>query len=178
MRLVHVVNIALITLYLAASAVTYVDLPDRFPTHFGIDGQPDAWSDKSPVMWFLLPLIGLASLVVMYGVASAITKSPGLLNIPDKKRFLQLPPERQKPVFDKVKAMLYWLTATITVLFMAIQVSMWQGAHGDSTTTTMTLTMVIALGMTPVLLIVFLPGLTKEVDQQVKAYQAEGGQVT
>lgn len=31
------------------------DLPDRIPTHFGIDGKPDAWGKKESI--FLLPVI-------------------------------------------------------------------------------------------------------------------------
>ena len=37
----------------------YHDLPARVPTHFGASGLPDAWSSKSFINVYLLPLINL-----------------------------------------------------------------------------------------------------------------------
>lgn len=40
------------------AAVLYPSLPDKFPTHWGLNG-PDAWSTKSFISVYLMPLIAL-----------------------------------------------------------------------------------------------------------------------
>ncbi len=42
-----------------AGAVLYPSLPARFPTHWGISGAPDAFSDKTFMSVFFEPLIAL-----------------------------------------------------------------------------------------------------------------------
>lgn len=37
------------------ATVSYEAMPDRVPTHFGLSGEPDAWTDKSVVSAMLLP---------------------------------------------------------------------------------------------------------------------------
>jgi uncharacterized membrane protein len=49
----------IIVAMLVAGAVLYPSLPARFPTHWGISGAPDAFSDKSFMSVFFEPLIAL-----------------------------------------------------------------------------------------------------------------------
>ena len=44
---------------LAYAAASYPALPERIPTHFGITGTPDAWSEKSFASVLLLPVMGV-----------------------------------------------------------------------------------------------------------------------
>ncbi|MCP3978401.1 MAG: DUF1648 domain-containing protein [bacterium] len=41
------------------ATVSYESMPERVPTHFGISGEPDAWSDKSITSVMVLPLMNL-----------------------------------------------------------------------------------------------------------------------
>lgn len=43
-----------------AGAVLYPSMPARFPSHWGISGAPDAWSTKSFLSVFFMPLISTA----------------------------------------------------------------------------------------------------------------------
>jgi len=49
---------------LVLSLIIFPFLPETIPTHFGLGGQPDAWSDKWALAglgtFFLLPLVSLA----------------------------------------------------------------------------------------------------------------------
>lgn len=47
----------------------YPQLPDVIPTHWGINGQPDAWSNKSFFSAFSLVFILLFTQVLMYGLS-------------------------------------------------------------------------------------------------------------
>lgn len=44
---------------LVYAMVSYPALPDRVPIHFGVSGQPDAWSEKSIVAMMLVPSLNL-----------------------------------------------------------------------------------------------------------------------
>ncbi|MCA9243541.1 MAG: DUF1648 domain-containing protein [Phycisphaerales bacterium] len=39
------------------------DLPEKIPTHFGLDGAPDAWGDKNNLI--ALPIIGVLPCVIL-----------------------------------------------------------------------------------------------------------------
>ncbi len=55
------------------TAVVFPGLPEKLPTHWGISGQPDAWSDKASACMFTLGLmIGLPLLV--YGLSKLSPK--------------------------------------------------------------------------------------------------------
>lgn len=56
--------------------LNYKNLPAEIPTHFGIDGKPDAWNSKK--MIYLLPVIA----TFMYGLMIFVNKE-SLINVPD-----------------------------------------------------------------------------------------------
>lgn len=64
----YVAGLILIIVSVIISLVQYPNLPDRIPTHFDINMQPDAWSDKSLFTLMFLPLINLATLALMWFV--------------------------------------------------------------------------------------------------------------
>jgi uncharacterized membrane protein len=47
-------------------------IPDRFPVHWGIDGKPDRWAIKSFKGVYGILLIGVSTLVLIYGTAAMI----------------------------------------------------------------------------------------------------------
>lgn len=57
------VRIVIVALMFAAGAVLYPYLPDMVPTHWGIEGEPNAWSPKAWGAW-IIPLMALLFLVL------------------------------------------------------------------------------------------------------------------
>ncbi len=77
----------LFTFYLALSA--YSSLPDRIPTHFGIQGTPDRWGSKNEI--FVYPVISafVYAMVTAINVLLALAKDPRkYINLPQKKEIM------------------------------------------------------------------------------------------
>ena len=62
----YIAGLILIFAGIAVALARYPDLPDPFPTHFDFNMQPDAWSDKNLMAVMALPLINIATLVLMW----------------------------------------------------------------------------------------------------------------
>lgn len=58
-----VIRVVLVALMFAAGAVLYPWLPDMVPTHWGLEGQPDAFSSKIWGAW-IMPLMSLVFLAL------------------------------------------------------------------------------------------------------------------
>jgi len=123
-------NVLLIAAFFIACALLWNDLPARIPTHFTFSGTPDAWSEKSFWTWFGLPTIALVLAVFMYFMGRWIHRSPRLVNLPNKKRFLQLSPEGQRQVLGTVTAFLDGVSVTVTLLMGLIQIDVYRAAQG------------------------------------------------
>lgn len=107
-------------------------VPARIPTHFGIDGTPDSWSERSLASWLSLPLVGLALAAGMEALTRWTLRRPGApgLNIPGKEAILALPPERQVPVMDRAAELLYLTGVACLVAFSLIHLGAWTEANG------------------------------------------------
>ena len=55
--------------------VKFPSLPNLIPTHFDINMQPDAWSDKSFLSVSAMPLINFATLILMWAVGLMFVKA-------------------------------------------------------------------------------------------------------
>ena len=62
----YILSLFIIITGFIIALVEYPDLPDRIPTHFGFDMQPDAWSDKSLSAILQIPLINSGTLLIMW----------------------------------------------------------------------------------------------------------------
>ncbi|HEX6853286.1 MAG TPA: DUF1648 domain-containing protein [Candidatus Polarisedimenticolaceae bacterium] len=60
---------------LAHTFAHYPALPDRIPTHFGISGEPDDWSNKSAAVVFLMPVMAIAMGLIVAGTAVMTTRA-------------------------------------------------------------------------------------------------------
>ena len=121
---------------LAWAVWLWPDVPGRVPVHFGLNGEPNAWADRSAWSWFGLPAVGLAiaaGVDVLLRWSLSRPGAPGI-NLPQKETVLALPPERQAPVWDRVAAMVYAGIALSLGALALIQVGGWaesQGADGS-----------------------------------------------
>ncbi len=117
----------------AFAFATYADLPARYPVHFGLGGHPDRWTGKDLASWLVIPLTGLFIWLMMMGSARLVDwarKRPKLLSIPYKKRFLELPEERQDPVWQIIRNMMHWISLPTLLMMAYAQYATWQVARG------------------------------------------------
>lgn len=109
---------------LAEGLSIWDDLPARIPTHFGLSGEPDGWAGKTIFSVFGLPLIGAATLALMYVVASVRT-SLRYVNLPRKDLILRLPPHQQEHVIAPIREAIVWLGAAIAIGFSLLARESW-----------------------------------------------------
>jgi uncharacterized membrane protein len=125
---------ALIAALFIVSVVVYGELPARIPQHFGIDGTPDRWVDRSIVSWLLLPIISLMLSGFVVLIASFLPRDLKLLNVPNKERLLALPKHRQAVVATMVRNTMHWIVVIVLLLFSGIQTEVFLSARtGEST---------------------------------------------
>ncbi|MHA6259428.1 DUF1648 domain-containing protein [Sporosarcina sp. CAU 1771] len=105
---------------IAYSATQYANLPELIPTHWGIDGQPDAFSKKTPFSALSLLLI-LFVLQVMMLAINELTKKSGIkisATAKNKTRTQQL-------AFRKYTSwLLFAIMLIMTILFSFLQLGM------------------------------------------------------
>lgn len=125
------------------------DIPAHVPTHFGADGEPDAWAARSVWSWFGLPAAGLFVAAVVDAAVVWTHHHPALagLNLPQKDAILALPPERRAPVLARSAEMAYGAGALCLVAFALIHLGAWTAARGaDGAGWVMAGVMVAAVG--------------------------------
>ena len=138
--LVHVVNLALLLLAWAYAVATYDELPDRIPTHFGLGGEPDAWSSRSWGSWLALPIVATTITALLYATTRLVDwarRHPALLSLPHKEAFLALPQEQQAPIWARLKRLIVWLAAPTNGLMLVILWSAGRVATGEQRSLTL-----------------------------------------
>ncbi|WP_115686132.1 DUF5808 domain-containing protein [Corynebacterium senegalense] len=100
---------------IAASALyrwwRFDDIPERFPTHFGPDFQPDAFADKTPLAVFQGSLFALALQLVMAVSVAALTRA----NASRRADRTAAGAARSRAVLDTAVSGLSALTLIVTV---------------------------------------------------------------
>ena len=64
-RFLNILNWVLILGLVVAALWAWPRLPPQIPTHFGADGQADAWGDRTLESWFMAPGIALLLIAIM-----------------------------------------------------------------------------------------------------------------
>lgn len=126
----------------------YPLLPDVIPTHWGLDGEPDAWSNKSIFSVFFLVFILLFTQCLMYGISYGFFHSSVQIKAQNSPLSLQREHEMRK-----LSAELMAFFNIITTLFLVILdvQSNWSIMYVDST-----LSMLYAM---PIFLILIFGGI-------------------
>ena len=116
----------------AWAAWVWPTLPEQIPLHFGIDGEPDRWGERSVWDWFALPALGLAMAATMDGLGRWAVGNPEkrTINLPQSDELYALPVERRVPVLRRVAMTLNVLGASLLAAFMLLQVGSHRAAHG------------------------------------------------
>jgi uncharacterized membrane protein len=116
-----VVDLLLVVGLAVFAFAAFPTLPDRYPVHFGISGQPDRWVAGSSPEWFLLLGVAVAFNAVLLGTGFGLPRiNPRWINIPRKAQFLQLPRERQIAVLSGVTTMVLALAALFDLVFVGL----------------------------------------------------------
>jgi uncharacterized membrane protein len=165
MKLVHLLNAILLAALVGLSVLVYPDLPDRIPLHFGADGTPDRWGDRTILSWLMLPLIGALTAVVMYATAHYIPRRPQSFNMPDKKKLLALPRPEQEWVMRGAADMLHVTALTMLVMFAGMQYGAWESAHTGVGSRSMVTSILVGLVTMPFNTVGFLVVIQRRLDE-------------
>jgi molybdate transport system substrate-binding protein len=112
------------------SIVMYPDLPPRVPLHFNFAGEPDRWGQRSPTMWFLIPVVATAVAALMFALGRWSTRRPDLMNFPGKEDLIALPPEHRGPAIRQLVAMTDWIGLCVVVCLLIVQYAIYAAALG------------------------------------------------
>ena len=116
---IYIVPIVITLGLISYTIIQYENLPNLIPTHWGIDGQPDAFSEKTIISAIALPLI----LLIMQGMMLAInemTKKSGIkISATNRKRS-----RAQQLSFRKYTSwLLFATTSFVTILLAFLQLA-------------------------------------------------------
>jgi hypothetical protein len=130
-----------------------------------LNGQPDAWSEKSLVSWLLLPLVGILLAGMIGGFRWVLPRKPGWVNLPDRTRLADLPEAARGPVFRMLSGFLALVQTEMLIIFALIQLGTYRGAIGKDSQGIMILVLVLAILASPALLVVFFLTLQPALDE-------------
>ncbi|MCL2707088.1 MAG: DUF1648 domain-containing protein [Dehalococcoidia bacterium] len=88
----YILSLILIFACIVIALIKYPGLPDKIPTHFDINMQPDQWSDKSLLSVMTMPLISLSLVLLMFIVSTMFVKAK--LQIDPQKTLLSFSQHR------------------------------------------------------------------------------------
>lgn len=98
------------------AALWWPTLPAQIPLHFDAAGTPDRWGPASIANWFMLPFIATWISLLIGGIAAfmptLVRTWPAIVNVPQKKRWMALPPEARIRTIGPVR----WMLATVGLL--------------------------------------------------------------
>jgi uncharacterized membrane protein len=104
-----------------------------------------------------------------------------MVNLPDRTKLSELPEVAREPVLEMLSGFLAMVQAEMLVIFGLIQLASYRAAMGEPSQGTMILVLILAVAMSPVLLVVFFlrlqPALErgKEAARRAEAGTASGG---
>ena len=106
----------------AVAAWLYPDLPERIPMHFGSDGTPDRYVERTVWNWCLLPgigtlLAGLLGAVLPAWFRRMSDAGSKWLNMPDQRSFLALPADARRRALQPLVAVLRLIAVLLAALF-------------------------------------------------------------
>lgn len=102
---------AICLIYMIAQLIIeYPGLNQNVPTHFGANGNPDSWGDKSSML--IIPIVA----IILYSGLTALNKFPHIFNYP-----IPITEENAAKQYQLAKSLLSALKFTTIGLFLYIQ---------------------------------------------------------
>jgi uncharacterized membrane protein len=123
-------NSVLFAGYLMLALLLWLDMPERYPVHMDISGNPNRWAE-GPGMWILLVAITAISFGKTHLFQRFLFNDPdsGLINVPHKARFRKLPTARKVPVVRRANRMLGLVNTGMLLIFIAVLFAIYHTAH-------------------------------------------------
>jgi len=132
MKTWHKVGLAItVTLALTSLGIAiyyWGQLPSVIPTHFGINGMPDDWQNKSYFWAFMLPVLQMF-MVVMFGF---LYWKPQYSDMPTTLWLMTMEEHKRDHAFDLIRTMLVGTGLWVGVLFTYMVYMMNQSALSAS----------------------------------------------
>lgn len=114
-------SIVIIAITIYIGAVTYPSLPNPFPTHFGLNGQPNGYSQKSIGTAFLVVFIQIGITAMIFAIGYAISRSRQEIDV-SRPIETTIQQDRFK---HYTRTSLYLFQALINVTLMFSSLSIW-----------------------------------------------------
>lgn len=171
MKLVHAANALLLAGLVGLSYYVFPELPERIPQHFGMDGAPDRWSERTLLSWMLLPLMGAATATMLYAVGLYLPRHPESLNMPDRKKLLELPRELQSYVLEAAVNMVHVTTLGLLVMFCSMQYGAWESARTGARSSALVAGVILGVAVMPFLAIGCIVAIQRRMDRAWREYQ-------
>lgn len=121
----HILNALLFAGLWGMTFFLYYRLPEMIPGHVG-PGGAIRWEPRTSGTWFIAPILGTGSVLLMYALAGLGAGSPEAVNIPQKKRLLALPREGQRYAMRPLRVFMFGMATWLLVLMLYIQYSMYR----------------------------------------------------
>lgn len=149
------VNLLLILGMMGFALWAWPHLPDRIPVHFGADGRPDGWADRSLTSWFALPSLAILLTLLMGAFRPLMRRYPRLVNLPDRRHLSELPEVARGPVLEMVSGFLALVQTEVLVIFGLLQIAIYRTAMGEESRGIMFSVLILAIVTSPLFLVVF-----------------------
>lgn len=154
-RFLDSLNWMLLALLVGFAIWAWPRLPDQIPTHFGIQGTPDAWSPKTLGHWFSIPAVALALVALIWFFRLVLPRRPSWVNLPDRRCLSELPEACQEQVLRMLTGFLALVQTELLVIFGLIEWASYRSAMGLESQAIMILVLILAVMTSPFLVIVF-----------------------
>lgn len=135
MNLVHAPTFRLNSILFAGiallSVVLWIGMPERYPVHFDLAGNPTRWEERGIGMWVLVTALFTISFLQMHLFQRYLITDPDspLLNVPYKELFRQLPTERKVRVIRRTNRFLGLMNTGVLAIWGLLLISMRVGAE-------------------------------------------------
>lgn len=171
MRLIRVLPWLLLLGIVVFSVAVYPGLPNELPRTVNVSGRVTGAAGKSFWAWALLPIIAVATQLLMEGIRRALPTRPELFNFPGKDDLLKLPREYHPPVIAKMQWIFDVIAISTNLIMFGVQVMMWHTAHGGSSQNASLALLMVSVILTPVMLLL-VQQITREVDAAKRKFES------
>ncbi len=123
-------NMIVFAVFMILSVIILNIMPERYPIHFDLAGNPTRWAEGNAVELLILIFFGAFSFVSVTVMQRYLIGDPnsGYLNIPNKKKFLELPEEQKVRILRRLNRMLGYVNTFVLLTFISILLMMWSAA--------------------------------------------------
>lgn len=152
-RLLRILPWAILAVHLLFAIAIYPSLGPTVPTHLDFAGTVTHTRSTSWPEWFGLPMIGVATLLLLQGVGAILPRRPELFNFAEKERFLRIPRAYHGPVIALMRATLDLTGVIVALTFLFVHLMLWRAGDGEAPAGMHIVILVLSVGTLPLILL-------------------------